>query len=182
MRTLPQSGWLVTRQLLLSSSLVSTSLTGASPTVARSSPGAGWYSVHSMSSRSRLKPSRLCMGSRSKASGSTSRTPTVAGCSAPRHTASLRSARRRACTAAASAKRVLLKLFRYSLSDLLSTRFSVSHGTVKCASATCGLPRRLSQDSSYAVHRSAPKNGASPARPISARLGARASGNSSDAS
>jgi hypothetical protein len=55
----------------------------------------------------------------------------------------------------------------------------VSQGTVKCAMATCGLPRGLSQLSSKAVHRSAPKNGGAPAMPISCALGARM-GNSSE--
>ena len=53
--------------------------------------------------------------------------------------------------------RVLLKLLRYSLNDLLSTMCVLSAGTVMCASATCGLPLLLSQDSSKAVHKSAPK-------------------------
>ncbi len=38
----------------------------------------------------------------------------------------------------------------------------VSQGTVKCATATCGLPRGLSQLSSKAVQRSAPKKGNAP--------------------
>jgi hypothetical protein len=51
-------------------------------------------------------------------------------------------------TSSALAKRLLLKLLRYSLNDLLSTMHGVSHGTATCTSATCGLPRGLSQLSS----------------------------------
>ena len=129
-----------------------------------------------------VRPSSSCTGSWSNSSGAMSLTPTVAECSAPRHAASLMSVRMRACTSAASAKRVLLKLLRYSLNDLLSTMLGVSQGTVMWASATCGLPRRFSHDSSNAVHRSAPKNGAAPVIPISARLPERGMGNSSEAS
>ena len=39
------------------------------------------------------------------------------------------------------------------MNDLLSMMLGVSQGTVKCASASCGLPRGLSQPSSKAVHR-----------------------------
>ena len=85
-------------------------------------------------------------------------------------------------TAATSAKGVLLKLLRYSLKDLLSTILILSHGTVMCAMATCGLPRRLSQLSSNAVHKSAPKKVGAPVMPISCRLSARGIGNRSDAS
>ena len=77
---------------------------------------------------------------------------------------------------------MLLKLLRYSLKDLLSMMLTVSQGMVKCARATWGLPRELSQLSSNAVHRSAPKNGRLALRPISARLPARGMGNNSDAS
>jgi hypothetical protein len=60
--------------------------------------------------------------------------------------------------------------------------FNVSHGTVMCAIATCGLPRGVSQLSSNAVQRSAPENGSRVPSPISARLACRGIGNSSDAS
>ncbi|MNY69317.1 hypothetical protein D3C86_2072360 [compost metagenome] len=75
-----------------------------------------------------------------------------------------------------------MKLLRYSLKDLLSTMLGVSQGTVMCASATCGLPRAFSHESSNAVHRSAPKKGAAPVTPISDRLAWRGIGKSSEAS
>ena len=75
-------------------------------------------------------------------------TPTLVPGVPPRHTASLTSVRMRARTSSALAKRVPLKLPRYSLNDLLSTMLGVSQGTVMCANATCGLPRRFSHDSS----------------------------------
>ncbi|MNT93010.1 hypothetical protein D3C72_2343870 [compost metagenome] len=68
------------------------------------------------------------------------------------------------------------------MNDLLSTMCVLSQGTVMCASATCGLPLGLSQLSSNAVHRSAPRKGTLPVRPISRRLGSRGSGYSSEAS
>ena len=65
----------------------------------------------------------------------------------------------------------------------------VSHGKVKCAMASCGLPRGLSQLSSKAVHMSAPKKGSTgvwpgtgAARPSARRCGVRDSGKRSDAS
>jgi len=97
---------------------------------------------------------------------------------APRHRASLTSSRRRSCTASRLSKRLLLKLLRYSLNDLLSMMCGVSQGMVKCASATWGLPRAFSHDSSNAVHRSAPKKGRAPEMPISSRLPLRGMGNS----
>ncbi len=64
-----------------------------------------------------------------------------------------------------------------------------SQGMVKCAIATCGLPRGLSHETSKALHMSAPKKGrrgASPggggAMPSACRCGARDSGNSSEGS
>ena len=58
----------------------------------------------------------------------------------------------------------------------------LSQGTVMWAIATCGLPRRLSQESSNAVHRSAPRNGTLPTMPISRRLVSRGRGNSNEGS
>ncbi len=58
----------------------------------------------------------------------------------------------------------------------------LSQGTVMWASATMGLPRALSQLSSKAVQRSAPRKGTLPVMPISRRLVSRGSGNSSEAS
>src|SRR6218665_67805 len=103
--TLAQSGWPVTGQLLLSSWLVSRSDTGAASRCALSSSGAGWYCVHCTSSRSRLRPSSSCIGSCANRSGPSSVTPTLPALAAPRQTAALTSARMRACTCAASAKR-----------------------------------------------------------------------------
>src|SRR5256885_12996585 len=144
---LPQSGWPVTRQLLLSRLLTSVSLTGGSPIAAFNNSGAGVYRVHSMSRRSRLSPSSSWIGSASNASGITRRTPTLAFVGAPRQTAALTSARMRSRTSSLLADGVLVKLPRYSLNDLLSTMLGVSHGTVTCAIATCGLPRGVSHDS-----------------------------------
>jgi hypothetical protein len=66
----------------------------------------------------------------------------------PRQAASDRSVRMHVRTASIDSNFVFVKLPRYSLSDLLSMMLGVSLGTVKWASATCGLPRWLSQLSS----------------------------------
>ncbi|MNK94852.1 hypothetical protein D3C87_1150690 [compost metagenome] len=106
-------------------------------------------------------------------------TPMPADWSLPRHAASERSVRRCSRTASMLAKVLLLKLLRYSLNDLLSMMFGVSQGMVKCAMATCGLPRGFSQLSSKAVQRSAPKKGKAPAwMPMASRCVVRAMGNS----
>ena len=60
----------------------------------------------------------------------------------------VRSASIRERTVSASAKRLALNEFRYSLSDLDSTRCGESAGTRSVAVATCGLPRGSSHDSS----------------------------------
>lgn len=98
-----------------------------------------------------VSPDSSAMGSASNWSTPMRRTPTLLCTTAPRHAASVRSARNRCCNSAASANGVLLKLPRYCLSDCLSIRLTDSQGTEKCASATCGLPRGLSQLSSNAV-------------------------------
>ena len=106
-------------------------------------------------------------------------TPALARTASPCQSAALTSSRMRRLTSSASANAVPLKLFRYSLKDLLSMMWVLSHGTVMWAMASCGLPRGLSQDSSNAVHRSAPKKRGWPVMPMRSRCGARAMGNSS---
>ena len=56
----------------------------------------------------------------------------------------------------------------------------VSQGIVKCAIASCGLPRALSQLSSNAVQRSAPKKGGLSPRCPSRRAGRRAESGTAD--
>ena len=62
--------------------------------------------------------------------------------------AALTSWRRRRTSSSVLSMRVPLKLFRYSLNDLLSMMWVLSHGTMMWAMASCGLPRAFSQDSS----------------------------------
>ena len=57
----------------------------------------------------------------------------------------------------AVAKRALVEAVEVERNDLLSTMFGVSQGTVKCAGPPAACLRPLSQDSSNAVHRSAPR-------------------------
>ena len=139
----------MTGQLLLSRRLLSVSSTGCSSKAALSKSGAGCSQAsQSMSRRSRFRPSSSCTTWRSKSSGAISRTPAEACTGPPLQMAALTSSRRRRATSSALSMRVPLKLFRYSLKDLLSMMWLLSHGTMTWAMATCGLPRAFSHDSS----------------------------------
>ncbi|MNN83521.1 hypothetical protein D3C81_2005700 [compost metagenome] len=84
----------------------------------------------------------------------------------------------RASSASGLSSLVWLNEFRYSLNDFDSMMFGESAGALTLATATCGLPRWFSHDSSYAFQISRPKNGSVPCSSSSSRLPWRGIGNS----